>query len=511
MHTNKELADFRTATPSKGFSIGIVGSGTAGLIASLIMRKAFPFAHISVVSSSKIGIIGVGEGSTEHWRSFMDLCDIPLEEMIVQTAATHKYGIRYEGWTNHTPDYFHSVSTVDDIYAFGLHAAYMGYVEQNKLFTNQTSSIGLVRDKISRTNLHKSTNQFHFDTHKLNEYFTSLAFKRAIKFIDAEVTNVNINTTTGIIESVDTDAGETVFADFWFDASGFSRILMKALDADKWIPYSKYLLCNTAIPFPTESDPNGRIRAYTRARSASAGWMWEIPTQERRGNGYVFCSEFISEEDAFKEAEAMTGYSIQNRRVIKFDAGYIEQCWVKNCCAIGLASSFVEPLEATSIGSTIQQVRHIVQYLASYKPENHASQKHFNKGFTKMMRNILTMIRLHYYSDRRDTPFWEAMADMPINDELQELIELWNERPPSRYDFESNSGEMFLSPHLAHVGQGQGIINAGACTTALDRLNLREQVFMTMDEARHSRHSHELVDHATALQEIELIEQEWTR
>lgn len=511
MQTNKELADFRTAPPSKDLSIGIVGSGTAGLIASLILRKAFPFAHIAVVSSSKIGIIGVGEGSTEHWRSFMDLCDIPLEEMIVQTSATHKYGIRYENWTTHTPDYFHSVSTVDDIYAFGLHAAYMGYVEQNKLFTNQTSSIGLVRDKINRNNLHKSTNQFHFDTHKLNEYFTSLAFKRAVKFIDAEVTTININPDNGIIESVDTNIGETIYADFWFDASGFSRILMKALGADTWVPYSKYLLCNTAIPFQTESDPNGRIRTYTRARAASSGWMWEIPTQERRGNGYVFCSDFITEDEAVREAEAMAGYSISNPRVIKFDAGYIEQCWVKNCCAIGLASSFVEPLEATSIGSTIQQVRNIVQYLASYRPDYYASQKHFNKGFIKMMRNILTIIRLHYYSDRRDSPFWNAMADMPLNDELHELIELWAERPPSRYDFNNNSGEMFLSAHLAHVGQGQGIINKIGCTTALDRLNLREQVLLAMDEARHERHAHELVDHAVALQEIELIEQEWAR
>jgi tryptophan halogenase len=511
MQTNKELADFRTAEPSKDLSIGIVGSGTAGLIAALIMRKAFPFAHIGVISSSKIGIIGVGEGSTEHWRAFMDLCDIPLEEMIVETAATHKYGIRYEGWTTHTPDYFHSVSTVDDIYAFGLHAAYMGYVEQGKLFTNQTSSIGLIRDKISRTNLHKSTNQFHFDTHKLNDYFTSLAFKRAIKFIDAEVENVNINTENGTIESVNTSSGDTVSADFWFDASGFNRVLMKALNADKWISYSDYLLCNSAIPFPTESDPNGRIRAYTRARAASSGWMWEIPTQERRGNGYVFCSDFISEDEAINEAEKLSGYSILNPRLIKFDAGYIEQCWVKNCCAVGLASSFVEPLEATSIGSTIQQVRNIVQYIASYKPGNTASQKHYNKGFSKLMRNILTMIRLHYYSDRQDTPFWQAMSRMPLNDELAELIELWSERPPSRYDFESNSGEMFLSPHLAHVGQGQGIINKDACTVALDRLNLRETVFLAMDEARHSRHSHELIDHAVALQEITLLDSEWMR
>ena len=121
---------------------GIVGSGTAGLITALMLRQAFPWAEITVVSSSKIGIIGVGEGSTEHWKTFMDSCEIPLEEMIEATAATHKYGLRFENWSTHTKDYFHSVGEIDDIYAFGLYAGYMGMVEKNKLFTTQTTSVG---------------------------------------------------------------------------------------------------------------------------------------------------------------------------------------------------------------------------------------------------------------------------------------------------------------------------------------------------------------------------------
>jgi tryptophan halogenase len=489
--------------------IGIVGSGTAGLIASLILRKAFPYAGITVVSSSQIGIIGVGEGSTEHWKQFMDLCEIPLEEMLVATAATHKYGIRYENWTNHTKDYFHSVGEIDDIYAFGLFSTYMGFIEQGKLLTTQTSSVGLVKDKINRQHLHKSTNQFHFDTNKLNEYFTSLAFNRNIKFVDGIVEDIELDSNLGNIKSVTTKSGDKVSADFWFDASGFSRVLMNKLDANDWVSFGNHLLSNTAIAFPTESDPNGRIRPYTRARAMSSGWMWEIPTQERRGNGYVFCSDFITEDEAIHEAEINAGYKIENPRVIKFDAGYLKNTWVKNCCAIGLASSFVEPLEATSIGSTIQQIKQIVPYLASYKPENTASQKHFNAGFTKVMRNILTMIRLHYYSDRNDSPFWQEMSNMPINEELQNLIDLWSERPPSRYDFESTSGELFGSPHLAHVGQGQGIINKDACTRAMYNLNIRDAVFKKMDEYRHNRHAHELVDHATALREISQTDDEW--
>ena len=151
----------------KPVSIGIVGSGTAGLLAGLMLRAAFPLSEITIISSSAIGIVGVGEGSTEHWKQFMQICNIPLEEMILETAATHKYGIRFENWTTHTPDYFHSVGGVDEIYAFGYHASYMKFIEQNKLITNQTGSVGLWENKIPRQNLHKTTNQFHFDTFKL--------------------------------------------------------------------------------------------------------------------------------------------------------------------------------------------------------------------------------------------------------------------------------------------------------------------------------------------------------
>ena len=412
-------------TFTQQLKIGIVGSGTAGLISALILRKAFPMSEITVVSSSDIGIIGVGEGSTEHWSEFMKHCDIDLEEMIVSTGATHKYGIRFEGWTEKTPRYFHSVGNVDEIFGWGIHATYASFLENEKLFTNQTTSIGLIRNQIRVSGLHRSTNQFHFDTFKLNEYFTDLCFKRSIRFLEGTVDEVRQDGRN--ISSVKTVEGNIVTADFWLDASGFKRVLINSIGDVKWNSFSDYLLCDSAIAFPTESDPSGEIRPYTRAIAASSGWMWEIPTQSRRGNGYVYSSKFISDEDAIKEAEEISGYKIDNPRIFKFDAGYLDEPWQGNCVAVGLASSFAEPLEATSIGSTIQQIKMLIPYMAAYDQSYTKSQKHFNKAFSEVMRNILTMIRLHYYSDRQDTPFWSAMSEMPINHELQELLDLWIE------------------------------------------------------------------------------------
>lgn len=492
-------------------SFGIVGSGTAGLLAALILRKAFPLSPITIISSSDIGIIGVGEGSTEHWRNFMELCEVPLEEMISSTLATHKYGIRFEGWSEKNPDYFHSVSGIDDIYAFNLFATYMAFIEQGKMLTSQMASIGLVKNKINRQNLHHSTNQYHFDTFRLNEYFSHLCFNRSVKFIDGKVDSdgIEISSETGCITSIKTTRGESCYADFWFDATGFNKVLMSKLQNTEWESFNEFLLCDSAIAFPTESDPSGQIRPYTRARAASAGWMWEIPTQERRGNGYVYSSEFIDEEKALLEASKMTGYEIGQHRSFKFNPGYLKNVWTKNCCAIGLSGSFVEPLEATSIGSTIQQIKHIIPYLTSYQQTHSASQKHYNKSFSKMMRNILSMIRLHYYSDKRNTPFWIAQSNMKVNEELQEILELWSERPPSRLDFDTINGEMFLAPHMVHVAQGQNVLSLEACTRALDNLNIRQIVKKEIDEIRHRRHASELVDHAEALREIDSIDSEW--
>lgn len=491
-------------------SIGIVGSGTAGLISALMLRKSFPTYDITIVSSSKIGIIGVGEGSTEHWREFMETCNIPTEELIVETAATHKYGIRFENWSTHTPDYFHSISGSDDIFANGLYATYMGFFEKEKLLTSQTASVGLVRNQISRKNLHKSTNQFHFDTFKLNEYLTTLCFQRMIKFIDDTVEDVKVDSETGCIAGVSLAYNQTLEADFWFDASGLQRVLMTKLGNTSWESFSPYLLCDSAIAFPTESDPNNQIRPYTRARAMSSGWVWEIPTQERRGNGYVYSSAHASEDAAIDEVQKLTGYKVvDNPRTFKFDAGYLKNQWVKNCVAVGLASSFVEPLEATSIGSTLLQVKMLIENIACYTPHSTKLQVSYNKTIAETMRNILTMIRLHYISDRQDTPFWVDQSKMPINDELQELIDLWSEKPPSRYDLIAGPHLMFHVPHLVHVAQGQGLIPTKPSTVALDRLNLRFMVDKEMDDIRNSRHNHELVDHKQALLEIQGIDNEF--
>ena len=490
---------------NKELSVCIVGSGTAGLISAIMLNRAFPYADIKIVSSSKVGIVGVGEGSTEHWKDFMRMCGIPLNEMLTETAATHKYGIRFENWSEQTPDYFHSVSGDESLFAFGYFPTYMGFMQKGKLLTNMTTTVGLTQGKIRRVGLHENTNQYHFDTFKLNNYFSKLCFERQIFMIDSEVDSVEVNSEDGHIDSISLSSGEKITANFWIDASGFSRVLMNAIGNTKWNSFSKYLLCDSAIAFPTESDPSGKINVYTRARALNSGWAWEIPTQERRGNGYVFSSQFCSVDQAAKELTNITGYKVpDNPRSFKFDPGHLESFWIKNCAAVGLASSFVEPLEATSIGSTIQMVKMLIPDIAAYKRGSSAMQKKSNKSFAEMMENILFMIRMHYISDRRDTEFWRATAEMPMPDSLADEIELWKERPPRRNDWSSNNYEMFGAAHFIHVAQGQNCISTEPIGQILHNFGIESAVSNDMSYRMASRHDHELVDHGEALRELEI-------
>jgi tryptophan halogenase len=478
--------------------ISIVGGGTAGLISAIVIKKRLPKSDVTIIESSKLGIIGVGEGSTEHWRLFCEMCDIDIDELVTEAGATHKYGIYFEDWSTHTPQYFHSVN----LYGFHHDAVPLyDWINLNgKLLTNSLTNPRFMENYIpfpfqvdeegndisDTLSPHASTNQFHFDTFKLNSYFHSLCKERGISFIDDIVTKVNTDSDNGFIKSVELQNGEHC-ADFWIDASGFSRVLMSEIKNTEWSSYSKYLLVDSASPFPTPSDPSGEIRPYTRARAASAGWIWEIPTQTRRGNGYVYSSKHIDEESVINELQEATGYTVESPRFIHYDSGYLKTQWHKNCVAVGLASSFIEPLEATSISTAIQQARLLCTFLGSYEPWHTASPKRYNEIMDEFHENLVSMIALHYISDRRDTQFWRDAADMEKPRMLMELLALWKERSPSRNDpYGANGYELFQVAHLWHVAQGQGLVSKDISARMLSEYGTIDSAKKELDNCRNS-------------------------
>jgi len=406
-------------------SLLVAGGGTAGLIAAIILKKNLNI-QIDVVYSSNIGIIGVGEGSTEHFKEFMEFVGIDQYDLIKNCDATYKSGIMFENWTEQP--YLHSVgshwSTKNAQYAF-IYASQIA--KKDKKITDDLQW----QNKINKWFLNRSDqfpyNQFHFNTHKLNEYLTNFAKSLGINFYDDEIKSVSIDE-QGHIQSLIGNANEYRY-DFYIDSTGFKRILMDQLGA-KWQSYGKYLKMKSAITFQTPDEDNYNL--WTIARAMDAGWMFRIPVWGRYGNGYIFDSDYIDKEHAHKEVERLFNKEIEIGKQFYFDPGALDKVWINNCVAIGLSGSFVEPLEATSIGTSIQQSFLLMHRLQNY---NQNVINDYNKSFNDIMENIRDFLVLHYMTRKTNTQFWRDLSTLEIPDSLGNKLERWQHKLPINEDF----------------------------------------------------------------------------
>ena len=443
-------------------NLAIVGGGTAGLTTALILRAQYPALPITLIESERIGIIGVGEGSTEHWATFMAVCGITLEDLFRNTGATFKYGINFKDWTHPGSQYVHSVSEAYTVpLPTGHKLAYPWMIAQG------CESHELVHDWILPS-LHRpphdTVNQFHFDTHKLNAYLHRLCCERDIEIIRADIADVTLQPEGGIA-SLTTKEGQTLSYDFYIDCTGFARLLAHKALGSEWISYREYLPMNSALAFPTPAEEV--IPSWTLARAMQSGWLWRIPTQDRWGNGYVFDDRYTSFEQAQKEVEELLGYPIEPARKITFEAGRLKQAWVNNCVAIGISSSFVEPLEASTIGAGIQQALEFSSRFSAYAQGDTDQPAHYNHWNTALIDNILSFIALHYRTQRDDTLFWASVQELPTTEHFRAYWESFQERVPDADAFPDRS-MMFKEANWLIVMQGLGQLPYPAVQRDLD-------------------------------------------
>jgi flavin-dependent dehydrogenase len=417
-------------------NIVVLGAGTAGLVTALMLREKFPLYNITIVKSGDIGIVGVGEGSTEHWSEFMNFVGINLSELIRETKATVKIGILFKDWipgkqyvhsisaaelsSLNRPEIFNQLLLNDSNVEFPLsgHFEYVFYKNSVPLFENLRPS-----------------NQYHFDTFALNGYLNKLCMQREMDIVDCEVTDAEqdvdgkitaLITTTGIING-----------DFFVDCSGFKRVLSNKVGS-KWVSKSQYLPMNHAIAFPTELDDKDDLEPYTTSTALSAGWSWKIPTQERYGNGYVFCDSYLNADQALNEININLNKNVEKAaRDIKFEAGCVDKFWNKNVVCVGLSSSFAEPLEAQSIGFTIIQARLLNDCLDTWLYNPKISDV-YNKKLNDSFENTISYLQLHYLTSRNDTEFWK---DKPfeLTDTIKDNIESFKSGIVSPVLFDDNS------------------------------------------------------------------------
>jgi tryptophan halogenase len=282
---------------------------------------------------------------------------------------------------------------------------------------------------------------YHFDANKVGQYFKKVVTKDGVIHIDSEILNVNMDDKG--IKSVTLQNGETIEGDMFIDCTGFARVLTKVLGI-KWISYSDNLPVNTAMPFLLKHKEGEIIEPVTTAWAQKAGWMWQIPTVERYGCGYVFSDKFISHEEAQAEIEEVLGQKIEPIRFLKFDTGRLEKVWHKNCLALGLCAAFAEPLEATSIHSTIVQLQAFIwDYLKddAETTVNSGSQFVYNRRMTTMYDEFKDFLVLHYQTERRDTEFWRYVTSgKTITPQVESIIEMAKHKLPSNHDLHSFYG-----------------------------------------------------------------------
>lgn len=407
-------------------NICILGAGTSGLITALIMRQAHPETAIKIIKSSAVDIVGVGEGSTEHWSTFMKFVHISPADLFRHAGATFKYGIKFTNWNGDNSSYIHAV-----VAEFQKETG-LGYPHlYHKLFIDNADPLALSGEFTAASKHYQpveySANQFHFDTFKLNDFLQQICLVRNIEIIEDTITDVVTDNAVGIKELISEQS--TYRADLFVDCSGFRKVLISKLGAN-WKDCSDVLPVNSAFTFATELAESDEIPSYTTATAMDAGWVFKIPTQTRYGNGYIYCDKFIDEETAIKEVEQLYGHSITVGKRFKFNAGYVTNPWIKNCVAIGLAGSFIEPLEATSIGTSIQQAFGLATYAQSWSPDDHTITSVYNSQFEEVFKNIVDFVQLHYITKRADTEFWKYCKELPLTEFNKSTINMFKSNVP---------------------------------------------------------------------------------
>ena len=423
-------------------NIVIAGGGTAGWLAALLISKTQPNKHnITVVASSKLGIIGAGENATGLFKDILNgvffEIDVDIEDFMKKTEATYKNGILNVNWTKDGSDYFTPLGCssswmgTDDV-AFKYGLAY--HKEKMHMFSDSgyLHEVGIWE---------KDLQSFHFNSVKAGEYLKDICTKDGVTLIDSIISDIELDSNENIV-SLSLENGQRVVGDFFIDATGFSRLLMKKLNVG-WKSYKEFLPVDRAIPFFL-NDPELMSRRYTTATALSSGWMWHVPLQTRVGAGYTYDSNFLSEEEAIAEVETYLGYKVNPIKVIKFDAGRTDITWKNNCLAVGLSQSFVEPLEATSIHTTITQLIIFVNDFLSPRKEDtllDVYRNTFNKTCITMNDATCDFISLHYQGGRTDTPFWSHMTNNNvITEAAKNIVEIAKGRVPGNFAFRATIG-----------------------------------------------------------------------
>lgn len=443
--------------------IVIVGGGTAGWMAASGMVAMLPSGQydITLIESDQIGTVGVGEATIPPIRDFNQALGVDEREFMSKTGATFKLGIEFHNWKTKGQHYFHPFGKFGrDLDGVHFHQHWLS-AKANRSCADLSefslcgvmANAGKYAPEKNDPNSVLSTigSAYHFDAGLYAKFLREYAEARGVTRLEGIVSDVSLREPDGFIASVTMDSAQVVEGDLFIDCSGFRGLLIGQALGVGYEDWSHLLPCDSAIAVPSKNV--GATRPYTMSIAHSAGWQWRIPLQHRTGNGHIFCSKYMSEDEATSILlDNVEGETLAEPRMIKFKTGRREKFWHKNCVAIGLSSGFMEPLESTSI----HLIQEAVSQLLTLFPGEEFDQSEidqFNNASVRDYDNIRDFLILHYHVNQRDEEFWKMCQNIEIPESLKQRIALFNNR--GRLHIEED--HLFKPTSWAAVMFGQGL------------------------------------------------------
>jgi tryptophan halogenase len=417
-------------------TIVIVGGGTAGWMTASALARFMRgrSTRITLIESDEIGTIGVGEATVPPIQVFNGVLGIDEREFVKQTQGSFKLGIEFRDWGRLGNVHFHGFSDFGDaIEGISPHHHWLKLRRLGDPTPIGDYSFPYVAGKLGRfapppsdpaSEAPSYKYAYHFDATLYARFLRAYAEARGVERRDGKVVDVALRGGDGFIESVTLADGEKIEANFFVDCSGFRALLIEKALKTAYLDWTHWLPCDRAVAVPCAS--GGAFTPYTVSTAREAGWQWRIPLQHRIGNGYVYCSKFVSDDAAARMLLAnLDGEPMAEPRLIKFTTGRREKFWNKNCVAIGLAGGFMEPLESTSI----QLIQTAIARLIEMFPDRDFDPvmiAEYNRVTANEFERIRDFIILHYRAcERDDSELWRYCRGMAVPDELQHKISVF--------------------------------------------------------------------------------------
>jgi tryptophan halogenase len=446
--------------------VTIVGGGTAGWMTAAALSQWLTKVEIRLIESEEIGTVGVGEATIPHINSYLPLAGIDQLRMISETKATFKLGIQFVDWGTPGESYIHGFGRIGrDMLWLHPHQLWLAArdraPERVKHFDHYAiNCVACLKNRFAFPDKRNPNSPladldyaYQFDASLFARFLRRESEARGVNRIEGRIIEVMQDPESGFVERVRLSDGREVDGDLFVDCSGMRALLIGGALGIGYEDWNQWLICDRAMAVPCASvEP---VTPYTRSTARKSGWQWRIPLQHRIGNGYVYASNLISDDEVAESLLAnLDGKALADPRPVRFAPGRRFKAWEKNVIAIGLSSGFLEPLESTSI--------HLIQtgiqrLLAMFPGEGFASADidEYNRQFSYEIENVRDFIIAHYKVTRRTAdPFWDYVREMEVPDPLRDRLELF--QSSGRF-FKQGAQELFAEESWVQVLLGQGL------------------------------------------------------